>query len=154
MQRLSIVHAGGTSEINAKESSVGLGFGSGGLGIGMGSSKIKGNNQSMLSKKAAPPARKKTFKHFLLWGIGLFITPGLIVSMMGWHSSPAQVVVVLVFLAAASIHLYSDFQFNRRIFPGLFARWEASFLCLKCGAEFQVPNARVGSGANPMGTGT
>jgi hypothetical protein len=61
--------------------------------------------------------------------------------------------VVIAFLAATAVHLYSDYQYNRKIFPGLFSRWEESFLCLKCGAEFQVPDARVGSGANPMPTG-
>lgn len=148
VQRLSIVYDGGTSEINAKESGVGLGFGSGGLGIGLGSSKIKGSNQSLLSRKVAPPAKKKTLKHFLLWGIGLFIVPSLVVTIFEWNASFSQFLVVLAYLAAAGTHLYSDFQFNRTIFPDLFSRWDESFLCLKCGLVSQVPSARSQSGSN------
>lgn len=151
VQRFSIVFAGGASEINAKESGVGIGLGSGGLGIGLGSSKIEGNNQSLLSKKAAPPAKKKTFKHFLYWGIGLFILPALFVNLMEWNSSFAQAMILLVYLAVAGLHLYSNFQYNRKIFPGLLSRWEETFLCLKCGAEFRIPDARIGSGSNALG---
>lgn len=140
VQRLSVVYEGGMSEINAKESGMGVGLGSGGVGFGLGSSRIKGNNQSLLSKKAAPPDKKKTFKHFLIWGICLFIVPPVFVSVFDWNSSLAQFVVLLTYLALAGLHLYSNFQYNRRIYPGLLARWNDSFLCYKCGLMFQNPN--------------
>jgi hypothetical protein len=147
VQRLSVVYEGGMSEINAKESGMGVGLGSGGVGIGLGSSRIKGNNQSLLSKKAAPPDKKKTFKHFLIWGIGLFIVPAVFVSVFDWNSSLAQFLVVVSYLALAGLHLYSNFQYNRRIYPGLRARWDASFLCHKCGTMFQLPDP------SPSGSG-
>lgn len=147
VQKLSVVYDGGLSDINAKEGGVGVGFGSGGLGIGFGSSKIKGSNQSRLSQKAAPPEKKKVIKHFAIWGIGLFIVPPVVVSVFGWDSSIAQVLTVLLYLWVAGLHVYSDIRYNRRIYPGLFSRWDASFLCHKCGVMFQVPKMPSPSGS-------
>jgi hypothetical protein len=138
VQKLAMVYDGGLSDINAKEGGVGVGFGSGGIGIGFGSSKINGSNQSRLSQKAAPPEKKRVIKHFAIWGIGLFIVPPVVVSVFGWDSSIAQLLTLLSYLGAAGLHIYSDIQYNRRIYPGLFARWDTSFLCHKCGIIFQV----------------
>lgn len=146
VQRLSIVYDGGLSEINAKESGSGIGFGSGGLGVGFGSSKIKGSNQSRLSQKAAPPEKKRVIKHFAIWGIGLFLVPPVVVSVLGWDSSIAQLLTLLLYLGAAGLHIYSDIQYNRRIYPNLFTRWDESFLCHKCGLMFQGPATLKQSG--------
>jgi hypothetical protein len=151
VQKLSMVYDSGLSDINAKEGGVGVGFGSGGIGIGFGSSKIKGSNQSRLSQKAAPPEKKRAIKHFAIWGIGLFIVPPVVVSVLGWDSSIAQLLTVLLYLAAAGLHIYSDIQYNRRIYPGLFTRWTGSFLCHKCGLMFQPPAIQDPSGSKVLG---
>jgi hypothetical protein len=152
VQKLSIVFDSGLSDINAKEGGVGIGFGSGGLGIGFGSSKIKGSNQSRLSQKAAPPEKKRVIKHFAIWGIGLFIVPPIVVSVLGWESSIAQFLTVLSYLAAAVLHIYSDIQYNRRIFPGLFSHWDSSYLCHKCGLIFNYPNTSSPSASALLGS--
>lgn len=152
IQKLSMVYDGGLSDINAKEGGVGVGFGSGGIGIGIGSSKIKGSNQSRLSQKAAPPEKKRVLKHFAIWGIGLFIVPPVVVSVLGWNSSIAQLLTLLSYLGAAGLHIYSGIQYNRRIYPGLFKRWDASFLCHKCGMNFQFPTVHSQNGSNVSGT--
>jgi hypothetical protein len=150
VQKLSMVYDGGLSDINAKEGGVGVGFGSGGLGIGFGSSKIKGSNQSRLSQKAVPPEKKRVVKYFAIWGIGLFIVPPVVVSVLGWDSSIVQLLTVLLYLGAAGLHIYSDIQYNRRIYPRLFARWNVSFLCHKCGLMFQSA-AQNSSGTKVLG---
>jgi predicted nucleic-acid-binding Zn-ribbon protein len=136
VQKLSVVYDGGFSDINAKEGGVGIGFGSGGIGLGIGSSKIKGSHQSRLSQKAAPPTKKRIVKHFALWGIGLFIVPPLVVSILGWDSSFAQLLIFVSYLGAAGLHIYSDIQYNQRVFPKLLGRWNASYFCHKCGITF------------------
>lgn len=124
IQKLSLVYEGGLTQLKGSQTGIGFGIGGDGGAIGIGSSKLKGTNQSVLSKKAAPPSRKKPFK------VGFFYLLG---AWLVYQFAPGNLAIVLLLIAGGAIHVFANVRYNRRVFPGLFRTWDASFLCLKCG---------------------
>jgi hypothetical protein len=129
IQKLSLVYEGGLSHAQGKETGIGIGLGSGGAGAGIGSSKYKGTNQSLLSKNAAPPAKKKLLK------VGFFYLLG---AWLVYQFAPGNLAIVLLLIVGGGIHVFMNWRFNQNTFPGLFRKWNSSFLCLKCG-EVSLP---------------
>jgi len=129
IQKLSLVYKGGLSHAQGKETGVGLGVGVGGGGVGIGSSKYKGTSQSLLSKNAAPPVKRKLLK------VGFFYVLG---AWLVYQFAPGNLGIVLLLIAAGGFHVFWNWRYNKNTFPGLFRKWDSSFLCLKCG-EISLP---------------
>jgi hypothetical protein len=124
IQKLSLVYEGGLSLIQGKQSGVGIGLGGESGLVGVGTSKFKGTNQSVLSRNAAPPAKKKPYKVgliylFCVWLISQF--------------APGNLAIVLILIIGGGLHVYGNIRYNQRVFPILFQKWNSSFLCLVCG---------------------
>jgi hypothetical protein len=132
VQKLSLVYESGLTQLNGKQSGVGVGLGSGGVGLGLGSSKIKGVNQSLLSQKAAPPARKKPLKVALYYLVAVFIVGGVF--------NGAQIIAWGLFIAGA-LHAYANYRYNKIVFPKLYGEWDAQYLCQRCGT-IAVPSSQ------------
>lgn len=131
VQRLEVIYEHGTQNIKTKGRTSGsaVGFGGGGLGVGFGSATTTttGTSQSLMAKKAAPPAKKPIAAPILLILIGLF-------AMIN-GSGPFPIVgFILAGIGGFLFWKYS--QYNKQTYPPLFATWQASWLCNKCGTIF------------------
>ncbi len=124
IQKLSLVYEGGLTQLDGKQSGVGVGIGAGGLGFGLGSSKLKGVNQSMLSKRAAPPAKKRMIRNAIFYGVGVWFV---------WNFIPGNLGMVLILALGGGLHVFLNYKYNRDKFPMLFGEWDLSYLCQKCG---------------------
>jgi hypothetical protein len=124
IQKLSLVYEGGLSHAEGKETGIGVGLGAGGVGTGIGSSKYKGTNQSLLSKNAAPPVKRKPVKEGFFYLLGVVLV---------YQFAPGNLGIEFLLIVAGGIHVFWNWRYNQNTFPGLIRQWNASFLCLKCG---------------------
>src|SRR6185369_15592179 len=98
------VYKGGLSHAQGKETGVGLGVGVGGGGVGIGSSKYKGTSQSLLSKNAAPPVKRKLLK------VGFFYVLG---AWLVYQFAPGNLGIVLLLIAAGGFHVFWNRRYNK-----------------------------------------
>lgn len=132
IQKLSFVYESGLSHIETRTrgSGVGVGFGGGGLGVGVGvgGGRTKGTQISATAAKAAPPQRKKVVAAFIIALIGAFM-------LLGSLQHPGGGTILALGVAAiAGWVFYSNSQFNAHTFPVLWQRWDASYMCNRCGS--------------------
>lgn len=121
-RKLSVVHAGGLSEVNTRTGGVGVGLG----GIGVGSARTRGTQQTALSQTAAPPEKKSV--SIWLWLL-------LLMSIGGMQTNPALWVVIALGIGA---YIWHVMQYNRSVFPKLFREWDRKYMCDRCGLVFSV----------------
>ena len=130
IQKLSLVYEIGLSQVKGKQSGVGFGLGGDGGVVGVGTTKYSGTNQTLASKNAAPPVKKKPMK------VGLFY---LLAAWSVFQFAPGNLGIVLILLAGCGVHVFANIRYNQRIYPTLFQKWNGAFLCLKCGS-ISVPS--------------
>ncbi|BBI99297.1 hypothetical protein FGKAn22_09900 [Ferrigenium kumadai] len=124
-QRLEVVFHGGTQEINTTGTTVGGAHG-GAFGIGGAVTKTKGQSQSILAQKSAPPSKKSFKAAVILFVIGIL--------MLGGQGATAFLGFLLI--AAGAYLGYKNFQFNSKEWPSLYQQWLDSWLCHKCGTTY------------------
>jgi hypothetical protein len=139
VQKMSMVYESGMSSIDANATTGGINGGGGGFGIGGARTKINGNQQTELSKKANPPVKKKTIRNAFLYFVGIFIIPALINNVLHINNQTIQVLVGICYLALGAYHVFTNIKYNMTIWPKLHETWDKEFMCLKCGVIF-VPN--------------
>lgn len=129
VQRLSVVYEHGTQKINTSSRTVGGGGGFGGRGLGGGfgsaSTATTGKSQSLSAKKASPPNKKPIIIPALL------IAAGLLAIFAG-----SLYIIGIVLLSVGGFLFWKFNQYNKSTFPPLYAQWEKSWLCNKCGAIY------------------
>jgi DNA-directed RNA polymerase subunit RPC12/RpoP len=125
VKKLSLVHAAGLSDLTA-ETAAGAVFG--GREPGVGVAMTKGTQQTVLSKSAAPPAKRKG----LAWGVIL-----VVVSLVAFSGS--SIGFGALCLLAGGWLAYSSVRYNSDVFPGLLAEWQRKYLCERCGTVFVGP---------------
>jgi len=96
--------------------------------------------QTDQSRKAAPPQKYSYFGVIVIWIIGTL----LLLWLLGWLGLPVsgsdlegQVFKYgsLIFLAWL---FYKTCVHNWKIYPSLKAKWDNSFMCLRCGEIFEI----------------
>lgn len=131
LQTLQVIYEHGTQQIKTKGRTHGsaVGFGSGGMGVGFGSATTNttGTSQSLMAKKAAPPAKKQIGLPIVLIIIGLF-------AIIGGSGPFPTVGFVLLGIGGFLFWKYS--QYNKQTYPSLLSEWQNSWLCNKCGNIF------------------
>ncbi|HUQ82287.1 MAG TPA: hypothetical protein VM076_14140 [Gemmatimonadaceae bacterium] len=131
VRRLSLIYQEGLAIINTSSQTSGAAFGSGGgASFGSASTRTTGTQQTALSKQAAPPAKK----HTILWGMAAGIL-GMI-ALSGLSDFSFSVVVFAALAALAGRMSLKAKVYNAATFPELYARWERSFMCNRCGETF------------------
>lgn len=135
VQRFSVAFRGGASTIDTKTSTTGIGIGGGGLGIGKAGSHTTGTQMTQLAKEVAPPAKKKyTFPIIISLIIWVVIDKSLL-SVIGGTASSIAGYISLV--GALWYFVYQRvYTWNKNVWPGLYEKWEQSWVCLKCGHKF------------------
>jgi hypothetical protein len=81
--------------------------------------------QSLTAQRVAPPKKKKV--HWVLWLVGLL-------SLLWVISFPIFVIVPIV--AAIGVFLWIRW-YNQTKWPLLQQKWERSWICARCGHEFE-----------------
>jgi hypothetical protein len=135
-----MVYEGGISLIDGNSTSTGVGLARGGLGVGVSRSKIKGTQQTALSKKATPPAKKKLVRNALFYFVGIFLVPSLVNSTLHINNQILQVLVGCSYLGIAIFHLYKNFIYNKTVWPPLYQAWDKTYMCQICGTFFKLAN--------------
>lgn len=130
VRTVPMVHAGGISNTTSRTS--GVGFTGGGLGVG--TATTKGVSQTALSQKLSPPNAPSLFKRLLGALVAAFV-----VSSFGGGGALGGI-LFLGALAGLGYWAWTTYTASKAEFDAAFARWQASFLCDRCGSVF-VPNA-------------
>jgi hypothetical protein len=129
VQKLSLVYEQGTQNIKTtgRTYGSGVGVGRGGIGAGFGSARTTttGKSQSLAAKKAAPPEKKPIALAIGVIVIGLFIAIAI-----------DAVAVGLIAVAIGGFLFWTFYRYNKNTFPPLYAEWDKSWLCNKCGAVY------------------
>lgn len=139
VQRLAVIYEGGLMDVNTKTSGVGIGFGGGGIGVGVGGGKTKGTSQTVASKRAAPPPKKKFLKP-----LGLIFVAFLVLGLMAGNSNAMSATVTILFFVAVVGWIVYAIRYNSTTWPVLKQEWDNSFLCNRCNNVFplrQIPSA-------------
>ena len=131
VRKLSMIYNEGLSIINTQTTSFGSGVTSGGgMAFGSSSGATTGQQQTMLSKQAAPPSKK----HWILWtGFAAFC--GLVGISGLTHPGVGNLVGIGLAVMGARFAIAGK-KYNEEVHPGLFQRWEQSFMCNRCGERF------------------
>jgi hypothetical protein len=130
-QRLQVVYQHGTQDIATESVTFGtLGTSGGGGSSGMeATTRTTGRSQSILAKKAEPPA-KMSYK----WP--LFI---LVIGLIGRNHGLSQWLPWL-FVGGGIYLLYRAIRYNFRTWPSHYQEWKTGWVCHKCGnIYYQAP---------------
>jgi hypothetical protein len=127
LKKLSLIYEGGFSATEGVSKGIGLTLGG---SLGVGAAKSVGTSQTALSARVAPPAKKKV--HVLIYLLGVF---GLTWMMAGFGEGGAPQLGVMGMLVVASCGyvIYTAHMFNKNTWPSLWAEWDRSFMCERCG---------------------
>lgn len=100
-------------------------------GFNVGGSKTKGSSQTALSKKTAPPRKRSYIMPFVA---------GLIATVVASFMLPQNLMFLeyVVFAAVTGGLIFRSYKFNSGQWQELFAAWQKSFICQKCGHSFVV----------------
>jgi len=131
VRRLSLIYQEGLAIINTSSQTSGAAFGSGGgASFGSASTRTTGTQQTALSKQAAPPAKK----HTILWGaLAAFLG---FLALGGLSDFSVSVLFFAGLAVLAGRMSLKAKAYNATTFPELYARWERSFMCNRCGETF------------------
>jgi hypothetical protein len=141
VQRLSIIHSEGTSEINTTSTSVGMsGNSSGGISTGTARTRTSGTQQSALAMKANPPAKEKSpIMQFIATSIFGLIVGFIVQAVLG-----EGFLGTLAFFGAWGGLSYWGFtravkahNWNKDEWPALKEAWDHRWMCMKCGNLFE-----------------
>ncbi len=134
VRKLSMIYKEGLSIITTRTQSAGSGMAVGGGGVafgsGRGSATTTGKQQTALSKEASPPGKK----HAILWSIAAVIMG--IWTLSSFFPISLGSLLLLGATVLAGRFALKGFQWNKEEYPGLYARWEQSFMCNRCGEVF------------------
>lgn len=130
VRKLSLIYNEGLSTIHTQSTSVGSGVAGGGMAFGSASTHSVGRQQTALSKQAAPPDKKR----WLLWSAAAVFV-GLI--SLGNITHPGLWTLIGLGITAMSVKFaVSGRRYNLDVHPGLYQKWEQSFMCNRCGEMF------------------
>lgn len=158
-QRLSVVHASGTSTTTSTSTHVGAAFSGSRLVPAAATSTTSGVQQSTLANKAAPPSKKDEFgkgamiASLIAAPIVSWILAGIVGAVVnsssggdtGYACAGCVFFVLPVVLIVAIVVKYRDCRpskaWNQDVYPQLLAKWERQMLCHRCGAIFDTMGA-------------
>lgn len=132
VRSLSLIYREGLSHSVTNTTGTGFGGARGGFGGGTMSAVSHGRSQTVLSKEAAPPSKKRVVTWLVLTVIFSFLFLG---------STKDFGVSTLVFAGVAALSIWmamNNREYNATQFPELYSRWQRSFMCNRCGAVFVV----------------
>jgi len=146
IKKLSLAYQEGISHVNAHTRLRGVVVGSDGPDMVVGSGTTQGIQQSAISKTAAPPTRW-SYKRLVGWSVLVFFAVGWIVfytnAVTTKSESILSVPLTLYMVVALGIFavILTCFWKHNAGYRLKFARWNASFLCNRCGNISEQANS-------------
>lgn len=143
LTKLSLIHATGLSDLNARSRGWGVLFGSGGTDLGFGTFKTKGEIQTRLSQKVSPP-RKRSYLKILIGGlIGFFVLEfilGYFDTFLRFGGNFDQQLTWFGYgwLGIIAFILCITFRHNAWTVPKRYQVWDQSSMCCSCGHIAQL----------------
>ncbi len=141
LKKVSLAYQEGVSRARTKSRLRALLFGEDGPNVIVGTAVMKGVYQTDLSRELRPP-KKWSYGKVLLWA-GIVSVISLIVfthTVMG-SSSMISALPVVVFggigLGVFLVLLLLVWRHNLLVYPQRYSRWNASYVCQRCGALSQ-----------------
>jgi hypothetical protein len=134
--KLSVVHAEGFFDLEAKTRTRSLGFGFDGPALVASHGNTNGHVQSKLSALANPPRKKPYRKFVLYWVVASFVIALILVNSPAGSSAHGQQILTAL---GCGDFVFFDFviavlwRFNHLILPRRYELWERSFMCRRCG---------------------
>jgi hypothetical protein len=145
--KLSLIHAQGFSDVEARSRGSGLLFGSGGADLAFGSFTTKGEIQTRLSQRVSPPDKWSYWKIVVGGLIGLLILEFILgyvdtLLRIGGNFSQQLAWFGYGYLGVVALILTLAFRYNFAVFPKRHRIWNCSFMCRSCGhiAQLRPPS--------------
>ena len=141
--KLSVIHSGGLSDLNAKSQGRAVMLGDQGLTLGFDNLTTSGTLQTRLSKLANPPHKKSYTIVLLVWFLGLAAAGWLLGYLATLTHSPESLFhdrvrwFAYIYSCFAVFLLAVLWRYNHKIFPRRHAIWSRSLMCKRCGKVFQ-----------------
>jgi len=141
--RAEVIYNQGTNDVRLKTR--GLLVGITGFSLGALFSRSSGTQQSRLASQCSPPMKKRTLVAGILFFVGV-VAAGILLTMITLSvrtdlKSIVDLINLLTFPVAIGggiALMVRNIWFNVRTWPRLHSQWLRSWVCLRCGAGFQV----------------
>lgn len=139
VRRIEMVWKEQTGDINLD--SVGATYGTGGVNVGY--FKSKGQQFSKLAREAAPPRQRNT-RTDLLGGAFLGFFLGVIfggVALFTGHKDLGAIlfwIMMVIGVGYGFILSGKDSKWNQEVWPKVYAGWQHTWICNRCGKRFSV----------------
>lgn len=127
VRRLPLIYEAGVSQITTRTTGVGVTLGG---AVGVGGARSKGISQTELAHRVAPPAKRS--QRGATWAMVL----GLIIGLPNLADNTGAAVIMLLVAAGGAWAFFRAAQWNRRVWPQLYDRWDRSYMCERCGHGF------------------
>jgi hypothetical protein len=138
LRKVSLVYQQGRFEGNARTQLRGLLLGVDGPDLIVGYAHTAGVLQTQLSEKLRPPV-KWSYLKLVGWLVffSLLALIAYVQSVMGSSGTASSLPVAIYVVVAGCLFVVLGFciwRHNHRVYPVKYARWERSFLCMRCGS--------------------
>jgi len=145
LKKLSLIYAAGTYESHGQLHGLFLGS-IGGLWVG----RYRGTNQSSLSKMVAPPMKLPYASPTILWVVAFFI----LMALFGrGRLSTLMALVSLGYIFALPAYFLGALLYNFILRRRKYKKWEAQFLCQRCGTVLEAARSSRPDTQVPLNTG-
>lgn len=139
LKKLSLIYMSGTYDTRGTSRGIVLS----GEGLGIFKGRSRRTHESKLSKRLAPPQKRRLLKPLVYGVAGVFCLPFVRVSHQAWNA------LFIGYCAVIALYLAGRVLYNLLGYPGALRRWESSFMCQRCGAIIQPQS----SAASQTGVG-
>jgi hypothetical protein len=141
LKRLSIAYQEGRFSVNTNSRLRGVVVGASGPDVVIGRGTTRGVQQSDLSRKLSPPT-KWSYRKLILWSItislvALVVYVRSVMSQPGPASTLPVTLYAITFPIVLAILLALVWRHNHSVYERLYANWDRSFICQRCGAVSQ-----------------
>ena len=141
--KLSLVYEQGSSTLHARSGGLGLAIGTGGADLVLGRARTKGEIQTKLSNRIAPPHKWSYWKSVVGGLIGLMVLEfalGYAHTFLGYQRNFKHQLNWLGWSYIGFLVFVLGFVvwYNSRVFPKRYRAWDRSFMCRRCGHVIQV----------------
>jgi len=142
-KKVSLVYESGTSAGSFTGVGAGVGGSSGGLGAGGAAFGGKTSTQTLLARRLAPPPDPQNVGAMAVFA-GFIAILALIYSVSGDSVSSFGLGVAAV-LGVLAIGAGISYAGQKKGYPQKLARWQGSWICLRCGKDWWEDEKRVTS---------
>ena len=140
LKKVSLAYQEGLQHVSTRTRLRGVVVGSDGPDVVVGRATTKGMQQTEISKALTPPA-KWSFVKFFGWSALVFLSVGWVVFYVNTitkNSSSVSSIPLMIYAVLSAgllvVLLILHWTHNHSTYPREYAKWDRSFICLRCGS--------------------